>query len=771
MSWLENISNKLCSHPNYPFKNHIQNIADSFDEVEHKKIAYFHDIGKLSDEFQRYINRITKSKTTHAFEGAFLYFCQEGEFHSLSEAANFYAILKHHGNLPNVCEDIISSHFDYFEELKFDKSNLFSKLKSIYKNINVNNEYDEDELENFCEYFGEFKKYVNGGLNSISTYFLFKIRFSKLIFADKYEAIFHDAYRSEKPLKAQKYIDKLEKLIAEKNKENKSDLNDNRNKARIEILEKYIENKDNKRIFIIEAPTGVGKTFAALRLALEIAKNENKHTIITALPFTSIIDQTHAEYQKIFEDDILLKYHHLTDNKGYVGDTEQDQNLQKNDYIASTWAVDNVIVTTFNQLFYTVFSNTNRDLLKFWRLENSVIILDEIQSIPRVLLKDVAETLKFLSEAYNIHFVLMSATIPAIKEFFGQESYIELLNSEEYYQDNKRYTIIPKFNMDYGELKEQISRKSQTQSVLCVVNTKKLASKIYADLSEQGVQNLFLLSTNLIPKHRKRRIEEIKQKLKDGVKVVLVSTQMVEAGVDLDFDTGFREFAPFGSIIQTAGRINRNDRKKTYQDFELVVFDLIDHPNLEENKNSKTHPYHPKDMLEDKKDILFGDSFLESDILEKIRLYFKEAINRTILLGLEEHMKKLEFETVYKEFEKNFMGTIPNLVSVFIELRTGLANLFKNQKIELLRKLRETKSLEEKMAIKIKLKKLDKRLSKYVIDISKNDLRGDIKPMFDTKEFEDFTNLHVCPSHLVEKDKKYSYEQGWNGEYWDFGFY
>ena len=107
----------------------------------------------------------------------------------------------------------------------------------------------------------------------------------------------------------------------------------------------------------------------------------------------------------------------------------------------------------------------------------------------------------------------------------------------------------------------QIAEKSKKESVLCVVNTKYFASKIYEDLSGQKVQNLFLLSTNLIPRHRKRKIEEIKQKLKEGVKVVLVSTQMVEAGVDLDFDTGFREFAPFGSIIQTAGRINRNSKK------------------------------------------------------------------------------------------------------------------------------------------------------------------------------------------------------------------
>jgi hypothetical protein len=132
-------------------------------------------------------------------------------------------------------------------------------------------------------------------------------------------------------------------------------------------------------------------------------------------------------------------------------------------------------------------------------------------------------------------------------------------------------------------------------------------------------------------------------------------------------------------------------------------------------------------------------------------------------------MKKLEFETVFELFEQNFMSKIPSLVPVFVELRAGLADVFKNKKIELLRLLREAKSLEEKMDLKVRLKKLDKRLSKYVIDVSKKDIKDDVKPMFDAREFEDFTNLHVCPNHLVNKDRKYSYEQGWNGEYWDFG--
>lgn len=321
--------------------------------------------------------------------------------------------------------------------------------------------------------------------------------------------------------------------------------------------------------------------------------------------------------------------------------------------------------------------------------------------------------------------------------------------------------------MKYDDLKTQIVEKAKTQSVLCVVNTKKFASRIYEDLVKQNIKNLFLLSANLIPLHRKQKIEEIKEKLDERVKVILISTQMVEAGVDLDFDTGFREFAPFGSIIQTAGRINRNYKKRDYQDCELLVFELSNHPNLEDG-GKKTHPYHDKDMLVDKKDILFDNAFNECEILKKIRLYFDEAIDRTILLDLQSKMKNLEFQSVFDDFEKNFMSKIPNLVPVFVEVENGLIDKYKTAKIDFLRQAREVKDLKQKMEIKTKLKNLEKEMSRYIVEVKEVDVKNQLQPFLDSKEFQDFTNIHVCP--FGDIGKRYSYEKGWNGAYWDYGF-
>jgi len=773
---------KYKSHPNINLSSHCYRIYKSFHrEKEHRVVAFFHDIGKISQEFQDYINKKSNKKTTHAFESSFFYFLLRYNKDRFEDfLANLYVINKHHGNLPDIEQDIISNFnftLDGFKKhyfMNFSKKSvkniqekLFFMARSILKEITQDK--INRELMKFLIFYKNVLENKKFEFDNIEEYFLFKIRFSKLIFADKYEAIFNQAYKQEQNFEAQKYIDRLENIIQEKRKHQNS-LNDKRNQARLEILSNYQKNKE-KKIFIIEAPTGIGKTFASLHLSLQIAKDFNKQTIITALPFTSIIDQTYEEYFNIFEfkqENILLKYHHLTDSKNRIEvDTENSQALQKNDYITATWAFDNVIVTTFNQFLYAIFSNKNRDLLKFWKLQDSVVILDEIQSIPRVLLQDVAITLSFLAEQYNIHFILMSATIPAIKQFFNQEIFAELLNTK-YYKENNRYTIVPKMNMEYElsdkSLLEQIENKSKNQSVLCVVNTKKFAKKIYDDLKGKGVENLYLLSTHLIPKHRKQKIKDIKKMLQNGVNVVLISTQMVEAGVDLDFDTGFRELAPYGSIIQTAGRINRNNRKKINQDFELVVFTINPHPIYE---NKKSHPYHEKDILLDKQNELFDGKIKESEILEKINSYYQEVMERTNSLQLQDKMKKLEFQSVFEEFEKNFMQKIPNLVPVFVEIKSNLAKCYKEKKFALLREIRATTELSKKMEIKSKLKKLEKRMSKYIIDV-KQEETIQLEPMFNSKEFQDFTNIHIC--YFDDYNKRYSYETGWNGEYWDYGF-
>lgn len=748
---LSDISQKYCSHPNYPYVRHVGNIADSFGDEQHRICALFHDLGKLSDEFQRYIdpNDPTRTRTTHALEGAYLYFFTIDTIDENS-LADFLSILKHHGDLEDIDTILPMLYHDTPEYLKADKLETIMSRSGLFGL--------ETDMEEFCETFDSIEDFTP--LMGIHTYFTIKERFSRLVFADKYEAIFKETYKNQNNFKPDEALKCLERLLEKKGKSSKID----RGKAQREIVENYRQYKD-KRIFVIEAPTGVGKTFAALKLALTIAREEGKSRIITALPFTSIIEQTHSEYAKVIDESVLLKYHHLSSQKYYESQSEQEQNLQKNDYLSSTWALDNVIVTTFNQLFYAIFSNRNRDMTKFWTLRGSIVILDEVQAFPRFLLKDITKTLAYLARHFNIHFILMSATIPAIKGPLSEYPDLwtdKLLDPKIYYNQNRRYKITLNRAVDSEEkLVRRIVCYAPERSVLCVVNTKKFAKSVYDNVKEELIRrgysndDIYLLTTHLTPFHRRCMIHSIRRKLK-AKNIVLISTQMVEAGVDVDFDIGFREFAPFGSIIQTAGRINRENTKGLCR---LFVFEIPNNP----------HPYDKKDMLEDavKKSIL-NRPLLEADILERVRTYFEIASKRTGDSTLYAEMEALKFRTAFQTFNDHFMKKNPNLTPVFVEIIKGLWQEYREQKVVLLQALQESTSLEKKMEKKLCLKRIEKKMSRLIIDV-RQDQTTQLPPFMDEKRYLDFTGLKVCEYHKIKEGGQYHAREGWNGQYWDYG--
>ena len=457
------ISDVFNSHPQKPYNEHIKNIANSFDDDEHKEAASFHDLAKILQKFQDYINLDAKNfnsadefekarqklKTTHTLESAFIYFFARAN-KDINFLANFFAILKHHSDLPDI---------DYFlSSIGSTKAKLIDRLKKIDEIAKRANLDIDIDLYDFVDYFldleNELSKYY--GLES---FFIFKKRYSRLILADKFEAIFSESYQNLAVLNAKKidlYIDRIKSLIATKKQD------DYKDKAREIIFKNFNANKD-KKTFLIKAPTGIGKTFLALNLALEIARNGNKRRIITAIPFTSIIDQTHTEYQKIIVDQDVLKYHHLT-------------------------SYENFIVTTFNQLFFAFFSNHNKDNLKLETLRDSVIIIDEIQNIPRVLLKSIAAAFNEFSKRYNIHFIIMSATMPHIAAEL--ESFTELSEPILYKREKDRYEII--YEPDIKGFDDLVSEilKHQDESALCVVNTISKAKKLYEALKNSGKRRL-----------------------------------------------------------------------------------------------------------------------------------------------------------------------------------------------------------------------------------------------------------------------------------------
>lgn len=744
------------SHPGYPFRKHISNMAASFDNSDHKTAAEFHDFGKLCEEFQDYIKteKGGKVKTTHALESALYFLLRNDLMFDKNSFAIFFTILKHHGDLPDVDEYILNT-FDDDDKL----TKAYYRIKEICRKTGLQFDLKKD-INELIELFDEDEFTGCMDLKGIDSYFNLKDVFSKLIFADKYEAIFKNRYAEIPIINSKRQIEKLIQFLSSK----QNSMASVRNQARQEIIDNYKVNS-RKRMFIIEAPTGIGKTFTALHLALEIARDKQKNKIINALPMTSIIDQTFEEYGRIIDKNTLMKFHYLTNAKSYneyTQETEQAEtestilNKQRNDYIASSWSGDTFIVTTFNQLLYSFFSNKNRDLIKFWTLRDSVIIIDEIQAFPRILLKDIAYVITWLSYNFNIDFILMSATIPAIKNFLSSEDFAELLDNNYYEMDfNNRYAIRLEERINSIELLvNEIARASKTNlSILCVVNTKRLAFDLFENLYKSDLFNeneLYLLSTNHIPLHRKMIINDLKSRLGERKRTILISTQVIEAGVDLDFDIGFREFAPLSSIIQTAGRVNREGGK---HNSILVVTDKI----------GKT-PYDEKDILyEEVKTLLKQNVELrENKMLPFLHEYFQLTIKKTSKdFQLIKDIKNLNFESVFKIFNAHFMKEMPTQVPLFIEIKDELHNDLSMERDKLLNKLRAAKKIEEKMNIKILLKEQQKKVSKFVINVNENEVKNEFPPFYKGSE------MRWCPYSFVNneidncKNVKYSFKTGW----------
>ena len=754
---LFDIDGGYCSHPDYPLKYHLSHAADSFVDPVHKEAVWFHDLGKLTREFQTYIGSRGKGKsTTHTLESALVFLESKGYELTPKIFAVFYAILKHHGDL----EDTETYFYNYLgdpDDVEDHHPGLDNRLETICKRLGKTTLPD---METICDIFDEDEFIEENGLNGFHVYFQIKEIFSRLIFADKYEAIFKKPYAENQEYCWETYEQRLIKLISEKT----NIMSETRNQAREEIVETYRSNTD-KRIFLIEAPTGIGKTFSALHLALTICRDKNKKRLVTALPMTSIIDQTHEEYSKVTGTSELLKFHHLTNAKGYGTSPEKEKknetryfSNQEKDFLAMSWSADKIIVTTFNQLFNLFYSHKNRDLVKFWTIRDSVIIIDEIQAVPRILLMDIAETMSFLATEFSIDFILMSATLPEIIRFLPGEMVASLLDNRYFSLDfNNRYALrmAPDIN-NYESLIDAVrTNYEKNQSLLCVVNSKKLSLELFSELkneaeAENETDELFFLNSNFIPKHRADIIGKVKKRLKKKKKTLLVSTQVVEAGVDLDFDFGIREFAPLYSMIQTAGRVNRENREGMNRTARLVISDTIGFC-----------PYHPKDLLKDDVEALLKNEIYENKLLPVLKEYFSIAIEKTPKDHLlRPDMEYLNFQAVHRTFSDHFMKAIPSITQVFIEVEQGLYEGFHGKIDKIFQQMKTPDlPLEKKMEYRSRLKNELKSISQYTINVSE-------KETVELQEFHSLVPIKVCPFNMVgnNNESKYSLSKGWLGE-------
>ena len=343
------------------------------------------------------------------------------------------------------------------------------------------------------------------------------------------------------------------------------------NRIRQEVYEACLDAaKTAPGIFRLTVPTGGGKTLSAMGFALRHANAYGLKRVIVAAPYMSITQQTASVYREFLEecpDDgspVVLEHHSMAEPED---DEEYEGHKVWHRLAAENWDSP-VVVTTTVQLFQSLFSNRTSATRKLHRMARSVIILDEAQTLPTKLLTPILHALRDLAENYGTTVVLSTATQPAFQSIkaFDDIPYTEIVPDFQ-----KHFQILKRVNYDWKTAspmpwEEVAETLRESPQALAVVNTKGDALKLLAALGDDTALHL---STFLCGRHRQRVIQEIRDRLATGQACRVISTQVVEAGVDLDFPMVMRAIGPLDSIIQAAGRCNRSGRPEPGR---VVVF-------------------------------------------------------------------------------------------------------------------------------------------------------------------------------------------------------
>lgn len=435
--------------------------------------------------------------------------------------------------------------------------------------------------------------------------------------------------------------DKLKEL---KSKADLSDVNVIRNK----VLQQCIKMADTSiGFYSLTVPTGGGKTLSSLAWAMKHAIRNGQKRIIIAIPYTSIIVQTASILRSIFGEENVLE-HHSNVNPEQI----KDENLQEKMKLATeNWDYP-IIVTTNVQLFESLFGNKPSVCRKLHNIVNSVVILDEVQTLPMDYLQPVVDSMKSFNKMFDVSFLFTTASQPVLSgliegcnpraTFKGIDQIAEIIPDDFKLHDKLRRVklSIYKEGKTYDEVAELLSKHKR---VLCIVNTRRDAKELYKRLPQEGVT--LHLSKMMCPEHICETIDTIKNSLKKESNEIIriVSTQLIEAGVDMDFPVVFREEAGLDSILQAAGRCNREGKQESSTTF---VFSL-----------SKERPL-PKGEMQDANNARLNIGECQDWFApDTMTSYFKQLYCRKNSFDVKDikhylyNPKKLCFATAAKEFQ------------------------------------------------------------------------------------------------------------------------
>jgi CRISPR-associated endonuclease/helicase Cas3 len=339
------------------------------------------------------------------------------------------------------------------------------------------------------------------------------------------------------------------------------------NKERCNILNAVINGANNKQgLFTLTVPTGGGKTIASMAFALQHAAVNNMSRVIYVIPYCSIIEQTQHVFENVFGNENVIAHYA---NVEY--DTENHDESNKRYLAAENWDSP-IVLTTAVQFFESLYGNKSSICRKLHNIANSVIIFDEAQMMPVSYLTPCCEAISELIRNYHCTAVLCTATQPALNRLFSKPEMLPDRNIIELYPHNEIKPIFQRVSYQFdGNLSDEdlAQRLKSEDEVLCIVNSRDQAHDLYNLVGGDGIYHL---STRMTANDRKKILRIVKQRLLNGETCKVISTSLIEAGVDVDFPTVYRSFAGLDSIIQAGGRCNR-EGKQSKSNSIVHVFD------------------------------------------------------------------------------------------------------------------------------------------------------------------------------------------------------
>ncbi len=564
-------------------------------------IGLLHDLGKYSQQFQDYLNsavgnidpdadeytnaKAMKGKIDHSSAGAQLIWqtlSNKGAIEGIVAQVLALCIASHHsGLIDNLTANKKSTGEDRFSK-RMAKSDDKTHFQEAIEKMDLSIEQRYKRLIEDPKLISHFQKVMANIIKEQNQFpillqfhsgLVVRFLFSCLIDADRQDSADFENPDDAKQRQNNRYKGFSQLFKRLENRLSSFKIDSSVNKIRNQISNECLQAAEREQgIFTLSVPTGGGKTLASLRFALRHAEKYNLDRIIYIVPFTSIIDQNAQDARETLEDKdgtIVLEHHSNITFEDKDGVSEK--HIYRNKILSENWDAP-IVYTTSVQFLEALFSSGTRSVRRMHQLANAVIIFDEIQTLPINCTHIFCNAINFLTQQCKSSVVLCTATQPLLNKIDPQKGALSFTekneivsNAQKLFEDLKRVEVIDKTKVGGWSFDEianlAIDEIEASNSCLVIVNTKKAAEEIYKYCNENVSHRVIHLSTNMCPAHRKEILAELRLLLDDNEPLICVSTQLIEAGVDVDFGSVIRFTAGLDSIAQAAGRCNRNGKR------------------------------------------------------------------------------------------------------------------------------------------------------------------------------------------------------------------